>query len=178
MTTVFIALGSNLAGDQDSPVAQLKSALSALDQMAFSRIRRVSRCYRTPAWSNDPNEQQPDYVNAVCELATDLAADALLRACQAIEDRQLRVRDPARRFGPRTLDLDVLLIGQQQIRTLDLVVPHPRMFERAFVLVPLLEIAPDIVLPTRGKAAELLKQLDCSAIQAMDEVLWATSTPI
>jgi 2-amino-4-hydroxy-6-hydroxymethyldihydropteridine diphosphokinase len=178
MTTAFIALGSNLAGDQISPLFQLKRALSELDQMAFSRIRRVSRCYQTPAWSDDPTDRQPDYANAVCELSTDLAADALLRECQAIEDRSLRLRDPRRRFGPRTLDLDVLLFGQHQIRSLDLIVPHPRLHERAFVLVPLLEIAPDIVLPNRGKAADLLQQIDCSAIQAMDEVLWATSTQI
>lgn len=176
MTTAFIALGSNLAGDLASPFAQLQCALRALDDLAFTRLRRVSKAYRTPAWSDDPAETQPDYYNAVCELTTDLAADALLRECQAIENRQGRMRDPARRFGPRTMDLDLLLFAEQRIRTLDLIVPHPRMHERAFVLVPLLEIAPDILLPTIGKAADCLSRLDVSAIQPIDEALWATST--
>jgi 2-amino-4-hydroxy-6-hydroxymethyldihydropteridine diphosphokinase len=165
-----------LPGAELDCLSQLRKALHALDQLAFSKLRRVSSCYQSKAWSDDAFDQQPDYLNAVCELATELSADALLRECQAIEIAQGRERDPQRRFGPRTLDLDLLLFGQSQIRSLDLRVPHPRLHERAFVLVPLLEIAPDMLVPGLGKAKSLLANLDQSEIHLKDYPLWVTST--
>ena len=92
MTTAFVALGSNLAGALESPQAQLNAALAAMDELAFSRIRRVSSFYSTPAWQGDDpgDDDQARYVNAVAEIHTDLAADALLRALQDIETSQGR----------------------------------------------------------------------------------------
>ena len=190
MTTAFVALGSNLAGVLESPRAQLKAALAAMDELAFSRIRRVSSFYSTPAWGDmddgdtevgdtdqgdadgtdagraddNADNKQHRYVNAVAEIQTDLAADALLRALQAIESAAGRLRDPNRPNGPRTLDLDLLIYGQLRINTIDLTCPHPRMHKRAFVLLPLLEIAPDVQIPGLGKADSYLAALTLSDI--------------
>ena len=170
MTTAFVALGSNLAGVLQSPQMQLKSALAAIDELAFSRIRRVSSFYSTPAWISDDSSEydsrgeQPRYVNAVVEIQTDLAADALLRALQAIEVAQGRVRDPKCPNGPRTLDLDLLIYSRIRLNTTELTCPHPRMHERAFVLLPLLEIAPDLQIPGLGKADSYLAALTLSDI--------------
>ena len=170
MTTAFVALGSNLAGTLESSQAQLKTALAAMDELAFSRVRRVSSFYSTPAWIGDDSgdDEQPRYVNAVAELHTDLAADALLRALQGIEIAQGRVRDPNRANAPRTLDLDLLLYGRIRLNTIDLICPHPRMHERAFVLLPLLEIAPDVHIPILGKAETYLAALPPSDIFKLD----------
>ncbi len=169
MTTAFVALGSNLAGVLESPQAQLNAALGAIDDLAFSRIRRVSSYYSTPAWGDaEAGDDQPSYINAVVEIQTDLAADALLRALQAIETAQGRLRDPNRQNAPRTLDLDLLIYGGIRLKTIDLTCPHPRMHERAFVLLPLLEIAPDIVIPGLGKAAGYLAALTPSDIYKLE----------
>ena len=151
---------------------QLRVALDALDDLAFCRMRRVSHFYYSPPWGD---AQQDEYCNAVAEMHTDLTADALLRALQAIENAQGRIRDTTRRFGPRTLDLDLLLYGGMRSNTVDLTLPHPRMHERAFVLVPLLEIAADISIPGLGKASEHLSQLDATDIQKSKDQPWATS---
>ena len=170
MTTAFVALGSNLAGALQTPQVQLSTALAAIDELAFSRIRRVSSFYSTPPWSGDDSGdhdcrvEQPRYVNAVAEIQTDLAADALLRALQAIEVAQGRIRDPKRANGPRTLDLDLLLYSRIRLNTTELTCPHPRMHERAFVLLPLLEIAPDVHIPGLGKAESYLAALTLSDI--------------
>ncbi len=170
MTTAFVALGSNLAGQLESPQAQLNAALTALDGLAFSRLRRVSSFYSTPAWVEgkavdnntveDAPDAQPRYVNAVAELHTELAADALLRALQAIETAQGRVRDPKYQNGPRTLDLDLLLYGRIRLNTIELTCPHPRMHQRAFVLQPLLELAPDVQIPGLGRAETYFAALE------------------
>ncbi len=186
MTTAFVALGSNLSsvclltGVNRNPKAQLDTALTALDGLAFSKLRRVSGYYATPSWSDQVNDApQPDYVNAVAELQTDLAPDAFLRALQEIENAQGRLRDPARRYGPRTLDLDLLIYGRIRLKTLDLILPHPRLHERAFALVPLIEIAPDVEIPGLGKAAGFLAALDISAVSEilhMEKSAWPIST--
>jgi 2-amino-4-hydroxy-6-hydroxymethyldihydropteridine diphosphokinase len=176
MTTAFIGLGSNLGNPQEAslatPKAQLCAALDALNDLAFSRLRRVSSFYQTPPWGD---ADQPPYCNAVAELHTELSADALLRALQAIENAQGRVRDAARPLGPRSLDLDLLLYGAIKLNSVDLTVPHPRMHQRAFVLVPLLEIAPDSIIPGLGKASLALSQLDATDIQRLEDQPWATS---
>ena len=165
MTTAFVALGSNLAGVLESPLAQLNSALAAMAGLAFSRLRRVSSFYSTPAWGDDEGGiEQPRYINAVAEIHTELAADALLCALQLIESAQGRLRDPKRQNGPRTLDLDLLLYGRIRLNTIELVCPHPRMHERAFVLLPLLEIAPDVQIPGLGKAETCFAALKPSDI--------------
>ena len=133
---VFVGLGANL-GDA---VATVRAALQALDEMPGTRCVARSALYR----SAPIDAQGSDYVNAVAQLHTRLSPVALLLQLQTIEERFGRER-PFRN-APRTLDLDLLLYGQRRIATLQLTVPHPRMHERAFVLVPLAEIAPDLAL--------------------------------
>jgi 2-amino-4-hydroxy-6-hydroxymethyldihydropteridine diphosphokinase len=173
MTTAFIALGSNLS----APLAQLQEAFEALNGLAFSRVRRISGVYRTPALTLHRQTPQPDYLNAVLELHTELSADALLRECQAIEQAQGRERDPRDPYAARTLDVDLLLFGNVRMNSVDLTLPHPRMHLRAFVLVPLLAIAPEALIPGRGKASDFLATLDASEILLIKDAPWATSTP-
>jgi 2-amino-4-hydroxy-6-hydroxymethyldihydropteridine diphosphokinase len=131
----WVALGANL-GDA---TASLRWAMDALDELPGTRCVRASSFYRTA-----PHEAEgPDFINAVVELRTTLTPLVLLDALQALEARQGRERPY--RHAPRTLDLDLLLYGDRLIQDARLTVPHPRMTERAFVLVPLAEIAPDRV---------------------------------
>lgn len=134
----FIGLGSNL----DDPRDQVSRALQALAQLPDSDLCRHSALYRS-----DPvgPAGQPDYINAVAELHTRLDAERLLDQLQAIEQAHQRVR--LQHWGPRTLDLDLLLYGDTTIDTPRLNVPHPWMRERAFVLWPLAEIAPELTFP-------------------------------
>ncbi len=133
--TAFVALGANL-GDAERT---LRSALKALGEAPGIRVVRASSLYRTaPVESSGP-----DYLNAVAEVSTTLTAPALLDALQAIEQQAGRERPY--RNAPRTLDLDLLLFGEAHIDSPRLTVPHPRMWQRAFVLVPLAETAPSLV---------------------------------
>ncbi|MBS0968929.1 2-amino-4-hydroxy-6-hydroxymethyldihydropteridine diphosphokinase [Chimaeribacter arupi] len=139
MIRVYLALGSNLA----QPLDQVNAALAALDALPQTRRVACSSFYRsTPLGPQD----QPDYLNAVVALDTTLLPETLLDATQAIEQQQGRVRK-AERWGPRTLDLDMLLYGDQVINTPRLTVPHYDMMNREFMLYPLAEIAPDLVFP-------------------------------
>lgn len=150
---VFIGLGSNL----DDPVTQLTRALAALQQLPQSRVLAQSSLYRSaPMGPAD----QPDYVNAVIELETALDALELLSRLQAIEQSQGRTRTGLR-WGPRTLDLDLLLYGNEIIDLPTLKVPHPGMAVRNFVLYPLHEIARAMDVPGVGPLSALLKR--CSA---------------
>lgn len=150
----FIGLGGNL-GD---PRAAMRAALGVLDRDAATRVARVSSLYRTPPWGRT---DQPEFLNAVAELRTTLSPRALLGLCLSAETSLHRVRDE--RWGPRSIDLDILLYGDLDIDEEGLRVPHPRMLERAFVLVPLAEIAPD--LATGGRAvADYLASLDRGGI--------------
>jgi 2-amino-4-hydroxy-6-hydroxymethyldihydropteridine diphosphokinase len=133
----YIGLGSNL-GDR---LANLQRAVDLLDLRDGVAVLRSSRVYET-----DPvGPPQPDYLNAVIEVATSLPADALLGACLAVESELGRVR--AERWGPRVIDLDLLSYGRESIEEPGLSVPHPRMHQRLFVLAPLLELDPDPALP-------------------------------
>ena len=143
---VFIGLGANL-GDAE---VTLNSALAALTALPLTRLTACSKTYR----SAPVDAQGADYLNAVAELATTLAPCALLHELQGIE--QTHGRERAYRNAPRTLDLDLLLYGDQIIATSELSVPHPRMHERAFVLLPLHALAPDLEIPLRGKLDDLL----------------------
>ena len=138
MITAYIALGSNL-GDSRRLLA---SALAALDELPDTRLHAISPSYRSAPVG--PGEQR-DYLNLVARLHTELAAAELLAALQQIETAHGRER--RERWGERTLDLDILLYGDAQIDTPELTVPHPRMAERNFVLYPLTDLAPDLVLP-------------------------------
>ncbi len=159
MTRVYIALGSNLA----DPLHQLQAALNALDALPGSQRVATSSLYRTPPYGP---ADQPDYLNAVIALETSLDAAGLLDHTQRIELEQGRVRKDER-WGPRTLDLDILLFGQQVIDTPRLTVPHYDMHRRAFMLLPLNEIAPGCRFPDGRSVSELLATLD-----TRDITLW------
>lgn len=138
MSLACIGLGANL-GDAE---ATLRAATTALRALPHSRLTGLSSLYRSaPVGPAD----QDDYLNAVATLETALAPHALLAALQSIENAHGRVR--TLRWGPRTLDLDLLLYGNDRISTADLTVPHPELVRRNFVLIPLLEILPAITLP-------------------------------
>ena len=142
MKQAFISIGSNI-GDRFQHV---KDAIQALHSHHSVSVRMVSSVYETaPVGYTD----QADFLNVVIAVETQLAAQQLLEVCQQIEQQLGRVRDV--RWGPRTVDLDILLYNHDNIETERLIVPHPRMHERAFVLTPLLEIAPTVAHPVTGK---------------------------
>ncbi|HAT1651084.1 TPA: 2-amino-4-hydroxy-6-hydroxymethyldihydropteridine diphosphokinase [Klebsiella oxytoca] len=139
MTLAYIAIGSNLA----SPLEQVNAAVNALAEIPDSRVINVSSFYRTPPLGP---QDQPDYLNAAVALETSLAPEALLDYTQRIELQQGRTRK-AERWGPRTLDLDIMLFGEQVLNTPRLTVPHYDMKNRGFMLWPLFEIAPELRFP-------------------------------
>lgn len=157
-----VGLGSNLG--QSCPI--LRAACSELDGLPDTRLLRRSRLYRTPAWGK---RDQPDFINAAALLETSLAPRALLDGLLAIERDYGRVRaaDGSDRWGPRTLDLDLLLYGQKQIDQPGLRVPHPHLHERAFALLPLVEIFPDAIIPGIGPAHEALAGMATDRIEAV-----------
>lgn len=157
MTLAYIALGSNLA----EPLSQVNDALAALAQIPHSRIVATSPFYRTPPLGP---QDQPDYLNAAVALETALTPEALLDNTQRIELQQGRVRK-AERWGPRTLDLDIMLFGDETINTERLTVPHYDMKNRAFMLLPLAQIAPALRYPDGERLTDVLERLDCSAIR-------------
>lgn len=154
MTLVYIAIGSNLA----SPLDQVNAAIAALGDIPHSRTVAVSAFYRTPPLGP---QDQPDYLNAALALETFLEPEALLDQTQRIELQQGRVRK-AERWGPRTLDLDIMLFGDRIIRSERLTVPHYDMHNRSFMLWPLAEIAPDLRFPDGSTLAERLQALGCA----------------
>jgi len=149
MHTAYVGLGSN----QNDPIKQLSNAFSDLDNLAGTRLITRSSLFRsTPIGYLE----QPDFVNAVARIATVLSPPELLKALLNIEHQYGRER--AFRNAPRTLDLDVLLFDDMQLHESGLIIPHPRMHLRAFVLRPLLEIAPEVSIPGVGRAQALLAQ--------------------
>jgi len=147
MATAYVGIGSNLG----EPRRQIEAALDELARVPRTRVARRSSLYRSAPVGH---AGQPDFLNAVARLETGLGAEALLGELQAIEQRHGRERSFAN--APRTLDLDLLLHDAGAVSTPRLTLPHPRMHERAFVLAPLAEIAPDAEVPGHGRAAELL----------------------
>jgi 2-amino-4-hydroxy-6-hydroxymethyldihydropteridine diphosphokinase len=159
--TAYVALGANL-GD---PVATVRAALEALRGLADARLLAASSLYRTAPVGL---HHQPDFINAVAALAVDAAvlpAPTLLDRLFAIEAAFGRVRSV--KNAPRTLDLDLLLFDDARIETPGLTLPHPRMTERAFVLAPLAEIAPDLVIPGHGLLSDLLPAVAGQSIEKM-----------
>ena len=152
MVTVYIGLGSNL----ENPQHQVTQAIDAIKSLAGCRCVAVSSLYRSKPMGP---QDQPDYVNAVMALETSLSALALLDELQAIEQQQGRVRGKEQ-WGPRTLDLDLLLCGQQIIDLPRLKIPHPGLHERSFVLYPLYEIAQDLQIPGHGALVDLLQRCE------------------
>ena len=154
---MFIGLGANL-GDRK---AALRAALAAIGQLPDTQVLRVS-----PLYGSAPVDAGgPDYMNAVAELSTTLSPQALLLALQTIE--QAAGRERPYRNAPRTLDLDILWFGEQVIATAELTVPHPRMAERAFVLLPLADLVPDRVDATS------LQAVAAQDIRALEGPQWA-----
>lgn len=151
MSGVYIGLGSNL-GDGSTLI---RSALAQLGSYAGIRIVRVSSLYRSAPWGL---RDQPDFTNAVAELSTELEPEQLLCALMECERRLGRVRS-SERWGPRSIDIDLLIYADRQLHTSTLALPHPRMADRAFVLVPLLELAPCYVIPGIGPASACLERL-------------------
>jgi 2-amino-4-hydroxy-6-hydroxymethyldihydropteridine diphosphokinase len=160
MTLAAVGLGANL-GDA---AATLRDAIAALAELPETTLLRASRLYRTPAWGRT---DQPAFINAVALVETSLDARALLDALLAIERRFGRVRVDGARWGPRTLDLDLLLFGDALFDEAGLQVPHPHLHERAFVLLPLAEIAPALQVPGRGRVAALAAGMAADGIEAL-----------
>lgn len=156
-TTFHIALGSNL-GDR---LNYLQSAILALHQTKTIHLERVSSVYESPAHVLAGAVPQPDYLNAVCCGRTSLYALDLLTTCLAVEKRFGRTRLAEPKWQARTLDLDLLNWGSQVLNTPDLVLPHPRIAERRFVLDPLSEIAPNLQLPSPYNCSVEYLQLHC-----------------
>ena len=155
METAYIALGSNLK----EPQRRLQAGFAALACLPDTQLLAQSSLYRSaPVGYLD----QPDFVNAVAAISTSLSPRALLDALLRIEREHGRVREFPN--APRTLDLDIVLYGERVIHEPGLSVPHPRMQERAFVIVPLAEIAPDAAVPGRGRVRDLLAGVDAASV--------------
>ena len=154
----YVGIGANL-GDARANVAD---AIERLGRLPQTRLLKASASYRTAPIDSSG----PDYINAVARIETELDPHALLAALQDIE--QAHGRERPYRNAPRTLDLDLLLYGDEVIATAALTVPHPRMLERAFVLTPLLEIAPDVEIPGHGAARRSLSAVGAQAIERLD----------
>ena len=164
MTTpcdVYIGIGSNL----DDPVAQVRQALIELSRLPLTQYIAASRLYRSrPVGPQD----QPDFINAVALLQTQLSPLALLDQLQALEQRHRRVR--RQHWGPRTLDLDLLLYGSEKVQLPRLRVPHPELQVRAFVVLPLAELAPQLTLPDGAKVTTLAATLaDADALEVLPD---------
>lgn len=161
MVVAYIGLGSNL----DEPRNQVNRALAELDSLPRTRLLSRSSLYRSvPLGPQD----QPDYINAVAAVETELAAAELLAELQRLENGHGRQRG-AQRWGPRTLDLDLLLYGQERIDTPGLSVPHPGLSVRNFVLYPLREIAPDLAVPGMGSVAGLAEACGGEGLEKIEE---------
>ena len=158
-STVFVALGSNL----DDPVLHVQRALREIDELPETALVKISALYET---APEGLEDQPPFVNAVAQVATTLSPHDILARLHAIEVQHGRLRNSATelRNGPRTLDLDILIFDELQISERGLTIPHPRMHERAFVLVPLVEIAPAVVIPGKGIAKDFLGRVDKTGV--------------
>jgi 2-amino-4-hydroxy-6-hydroxymethyldihydropteridine diphosphokinase len=159
---VHVALGGNLGPVMDA----MRAALQAVDDDAQSAVDAVSPVYRTPPWGI---EDQPDFLNACARLTTQRSALSLLGFLKGLERDAGRVA--AARYGPRALDLDILVFGDQVIDEPGLTVPHPRLCERAFVLIPLADIAPDLKIGAR-RVSELALRADADGMERLEAQLW------
>ncbi len=157
-STVHVGLGSNL----DNPLFQITQALHELKRIPETTLQQVSSFYETAPLGR---LNQPPFINAVVRLQTTLSPDDFLERLRAIEAQHQRVRKI--KNGPRTLDLDILTFNDWQIDKLELTIPHPRLCERAFVLVPLLEISPDIQIPGHGYAKNFLANVKSQTIERL-----------
>jgi 2-amino-4-hydroxy-6-hydroxymethyldihydropteridine diphosphokinase len=160
MTRAYVALGSNM-GD---PRAQVLRGFEALSALPHTQLLARSRCYRSAPWGMT---DQPEFVNAVAELETTLAPRQLLDGLLDIERNAGRTREGAR-WGPRVLDLDLLLHGTAEFDEPGLNLPHPHLHERAFVLLPLADLAPELDVPGHGRVCDLLARVDAAGCVPLD----------
>lgn len=159
--TAYLALGSNL----DNPLTQVTQACAEINALPGTELIACSPWYISQAVGPG---QQPDFINGVVQVATSLAAPALLQALQGIENNHQRRREI--RWGARTLDLDILLYGDAEIATSTLSVPHPYLHRRNFVVYPLADLAPNLILPNGQALAQLRAQLDDHGLQCIGPV--------
>ena len=159
MERVYIALGSNL----DNPLQQLHSAVQKLQQLPLSKFVRGSSIYRSEPLGDNT---QPSYLNAIVAIETELSPLELLDNLQIIEQKQGRARNKER-WSARSLDLDILLFGQQCMQTERLQIPHYQMHKRAFVLYPLTEIAPQLIVPCGTTLTRLLAHCPFQKIECL-----------
>ena len=168
MHVAFVGLGSNLGNDRngifESPKQQLLNAIQSIDNQTTINLLRTSPFYQTQAIG--PGDQ-PDYINAAIKIETSLSAHQLLLALQNIENQQGRVRKE--RWGARTLDLDILVFDQLIENSEQLILPHPRAHERAFVLAPLNDLDPNLVIPKRGNISSLLANCSMQGIVKLND---------
>lgn len=168
MSKAFVALGSNLAGNLDSPTSQVIRAFQSIDKLPKTKLIKTSSLYQSAAVGY---LNQPDFINAVVEISTLLLPETLLEKLLAIEHDVGRERHFAN--APRVLDCDLLLYDDAIINTKNLTLPHPRMFERSFVLLPLAEIAlnltlPDLSLPFGGNVVKLALRFQNQGIKKLE----------
>lgn len=163
----YIALGSNL----DDPALQIQRAISALEKLPQTQLTKIAAWYQSRAIGPGA---QADYINTVVAIVTELSPWQLLKELQAIEKQQGRKR--VVHWGPRTIDLDILLYDKQVINSENLTIPHPRLDQRNFVLYPLADIAPDLILPDKTPLQELLANTCAEGIVRLDagEILGST----
>ncbi len=163
MNRVFIGLG----GNQGDSYRILSQAVEHIAQFAETQLVAVSSFYQSPAWGGI---EQADFTNAVLEIRTALAPETLLSSLHELEHSFGRNRSQEQRWGPRSLDCDILLYGHLQINTDALILPHPRLTERAFVLMPLFEIDPNLFIAEFGTVSELLTAVATQPIKKIDKV--------
>jgi 2-amino-4-hydroxy-6-hydroxymethyldihydropteridine diphosphokinase len=160
---VYVGIGSNL----EQPVQQVRRALAALGALSQTRLELTSSLYRSVPLPAGP-VPQPQYVNAVAGLLTQLEVRSFLALQRELEIRLGRL-PPRERWGPRLIDLDLLLFGQQSIEEPELTVPHPGIVQRNFVLYPLRDVAPELRIPGRGRVATLAARVDSAGIWRLDD---------
>lgn len=153
--SVYIGLGSNL----EQPFQQIKNAIVAIDELPNTKVIKDSGYFKSRPMGP---EDQPDYINAVIEIETQMQALDLLKSCQAIELQQGRIK--TRRWGERTIDLDILLYADQQIETDELVIPHPGISQRDFVYMPLLKLDATLKIPGLGVLEDSVRSDDKLAV--------------
>ena len=158
MTIAYIGLGSNM----ESPGQQINSAMKSLGKIQSTRIISTSSLYKSKPVGP---QNQDDYINAVVKIETELESVDLLDCLQAIENEHGRVRNV--HWGPRTIDLDILMFGDQIIQNERLTVPHPEMTNRSFVLVPLAEIDPGCNIPKMGPVSGLLSAVEQDGLEIL-----------
>ena len=162
----YLGLGTNL-GDRK---ANLRTAAKLLDSNESVDIVALSSLYSTQPVGV---EDQPDFINAVIAIKTTLSPAELLKLCNDVELQLGRVRTI--RWGPRVIDIDILLYNDVVVNDNDLIIPHPRMMERAFVLIPLAEIAPDVMLPGEVKASDAAHEIGCIGIERINGDFWSNN---